>query len=238
MLFSRSKEHSQVANMASPSKIYRGIPSTLTLDAAAKWVRPRNSSKRFAHIEGVAEVAKQIALEAEVDPFLAELAGWLHDACKEIKDRELVKEAQNFGLKLHPIEEENGHLLHGPVAAETVKRDLNITNEQFLDAIREHTLGNVPMTDLSKVVFLADCLEASRPEDYTKPIWEALAHGYDKFKKPDNMRVDLDAAVLVACESGLQHLMQTHKVIHPKTVEVRNYLLDILRERNSKHGHD
>lgn len=219
--------------MASPSKTYRGIPATLTLDAAAEWVRPRNSSKRFAHIEGVALAAKQIALEAAVDPFLAELAGWLHDACKEMKDRDLVKEAKNFGLKLHPIEEENGHLLHGPVAAETVKRDLNITDELFLDSIREHTLGNVPMTDLSKVVFLADCLDENRPEDYTKPIWHALRHGYYKFKKPDDMHVDLDAAVLVACESGLVFLLESHKAIHPKTVDVRNYLLDIMRERGS-----
>jgi predicted HD superfamily hydrolase involved in NAD metabolism len=222
--------------MASPRKTYtpktyKGIPASLTLSAAAEWVHPRNSGKRFAHTEGVAAVAKEIALQADVDPFLAELAGWLHDACKEMKDRDLVKEAKQFGLKLHPVEEENGHLLHGPVAAETVKRDLGITDEQFLDSIREHTLGNVPMTDLSKVVFLADCLEASRPEDYTEPIWNALRNGYDKFRKPDNLIIDMDAAVLLACESGLQHLMEIHKVIHPKTVDVRNYLLDIVRNR-------
>src|SRR6202041_194135 len=37
-------------------KTYKGIPAPLTLRAAAEWVRPRNSSKRFAHTEGVAAV--------------------------------------------------------------------------------------------------------------------------------------------------------------------------------------
>ena len=30
------------------------------------------------------------------------------------------------------------------------------------------------MSDISKIVFLADCLEESRPRDYTDPIWRAL----------------------------------------------------------------
>lgn len=211
---------------------HKGIPSTLTLDFAREWVRPRISPFRFGHTEGVAKVAKQIAVQAGIDTFLPELAGWLHDACKEMKPQQLVAEAKNFGLKLHPIEEENGHLLHGPVAAETVKREFKITNEEFLNSIREHTLGAVPMTTLSKVVFLADCLEASRPEDYTEPIWKALRKGYHKYKKPSDLEVDLDAAVLLASELGLEQLLESHKVIHPKTVQVRNYLLKEILERD------
>ena len=61
---------------------YEGIPETLTLKAARQFVEPRVSEKRFAHIEGVAKFAKKIAEAAGVDPFLAELSGWLHDACK------------------------------------------------------------------------------------------------------------------------------------------------------------
>ncbi|MBS1953484.1 MAG: bis(5'-nucleosyl)-tetraphosphatase (symmetrical) YqeK [Cyanobacteria bacterium SZAS-4] len=236
-------------------KKYDGIPYDFTLEKAEEWVRPRISEKRFSHIKGVAKVARELAEEAGCDIFLAELAGWLHDACKETKDRDLVIQAMQFGLQLTRLDKVSGHLWHGPVGAETIKRDLNITNELVLDAIREHTLGAVGMTDLSKVVFLADCLEASRPTDYTDPIWRALrgtepgvpseskdskakesnkAHKKSKKKQDEQAQVlDLDLAMLVACDLGLSQLIESGRVIHPKTVDVRNHYLEIIRERRS-----
>ncbi|CAN5387787.1 bis(5'-nucleosyl)-tetraphosphatase (symmetrical) YqeK [soil metagenome] len=220
-------------------KIYDGIPTDFTLEKAEEWVRPRISEKRFSHVLGVAKVARELAEEAGCEVFLAELAGWLHDACKETKDRDLVIQAMQFGLQLTRLDRVSGHLWHGPVGAETIKRDLNITNELVLDAIREHTLGAVEMTVLSKVVFLADCLEASRPTDYTDPIWQALRgtdskaskKGEKKSKKKQEL--DLDLAMLVACDLGLSQLIESGRTIHPKTVDVRNYYLGLIRDRRA-----
>ncbi len=227
-------------------KKYDGIPKDLTLEKAQEWVRPRISEKRFSHVRGVAKVARELAGEAGCDLFLAELAGWLHDACKETKDRDLVIQAMQFGLQLTRLDKVSGHLWHGPVGAETIKRDLNINNELVLNAIREHTLGAVEMTVLSKVVFLADCLEASRPTDYTDPIWQAL-RGTDskesknsekKSKKKQEQELDLDLAILVACDLGLSQLIEVGRTIHPKTVDVRNYYLGLIRDRRTNGGLD
>lgn len=188
----------------------------ITLDEAREWVRPRISEKRFDHTLGVSRVAKRIAKAADGDVFLAELGGMLHDACKEIKAKELVEMARQFGLPLDPILEQNGHLLHGPVAAEVVKRDLKLDHKELCDAIAEHTLGAVPMTKLSKVLFLADCLEESRPKSYTKPIWEAL---------DIDEKCDLDHAIVVASDEGLKYLIEDKKPIHPRAIEVRNFYL-------------
>lgn len=203
---------------------YKGIPEDLTLEAARKWAKPRVTEKRFRHIEGVAAVGKEIAQLAGEDAFLSELAGWLHDGCKEWKDKELVKVAQSYGLKLNDVERENGHLLHGPVAAFVARDELNIKHQDLLDAVAEHTLGKVGMTNLSKVVFLADCLEESRPKDFTDPIWNAL-------KNNPNKKADLDAAMLVACDLSLEHLIKSGRVIHIKTVDVRNHFLSLVKER-------
>ncbi|PZM82724.1 MAG: HD domain-containing protein [Candidatus Melainabacteria bacterium] len=203
---------------------YKGIPEDLTLDAARKWAKPRVTEKRFRHIEGVAAAGKEIAELAGEDEFLSELAGWLHDGCKEWKDKELVKAAQSYGLILNDIERENGHLLHGPVAAFVARDELNIKHQDLLDAVAEHTLGKVGMTNLSKIVFLADCLEESRPKDFTDPIWNAL-------KNNPNKKADLDAAMLVACDLSLEHLIKSGRVIHIKTVDVRNYFLSLVKER-------
>lgn len=203
---------------------YDGIPENITLAFVEEWARPRISSKRFKHTEGVVSVGKEIAKAAKADVFLAQLCGWLHDACKEVKDKELVRLAREYGLELDPILESYGHLLHGPVAAEVAKRELGITNIEVYCAVAEHTLGNVPMTELSKIVFLADCLEASRPDSYTKPIWKALDLKGD---------VNLDAAVAVASDEGLKHLIEDKKSIHPRTVAVRNFYLPAARNKAS-----
>jgi predicted HD superfamily hydrolase involved in NAD metabolism len=193
------------------------------LQLVKDWVKPRVSAKRFGHIAGVAQTGKQLAEKFSDDPelaYLAELAGWLHDACKETKDTVLVQQAKEYGLKLHPIEEANGHLLHGPVAAQLVKHEFNFQDSDTLNAIAEHTLGAINMSLLSKIVFLADAIEPGRPNDYADPIREPLQND-----SADDEICTLDKAILIACNSNLKLLLESNKIIHPLTVEVRNYYL-------------
>jgi len=214
-----------------------GIPDELTIDFAREWMQPRVSERRFKHVRGVAAVARELAEKTNCDPFVAELGGWLHDACKEVKDKELVVRAKEFGLKLHPIEEANGHLLHGPVGALTAKKELGLTDKTLLDAIAEHTLGAIDMTELSQILFLADCLEESRSHDFTVPIWNALGYKIeDKVSaRKFNAQLDMEAAILVACDLSLQCLLEDKKVIHPKTVKVRNFYLERIKSRAVAH---
>ena len=198
-----------------------GIPENINHNFVREWVVPRISSKRFKHVEGVVKAAGKIAGAYDCDVYLAELAAWLHDACKETKDKVLVEQAREYGIPLDPVLEKQGYLLHGPVAAELVKRELGITHPELLAAIAEHTLGNVPMSKLSEVVFLADCLEESRPHDYTSPIWAALSIDDE---------INVARAMLTATDLGLLHLMETARPIHPLTVQVRNYYLERMKD--------
>lgn len=194
----------------------KGIPNDITLEYVQEWVKPRVSEKRFKHITGVVRVAKKLARKLDCDPFLAEMGGWLHDACKELKDKVLVEKARSFNIPFGPVEERSGHLLHGPVAAELARTELGITHEELLRAVAEHTLGNVPMSNLSICLFLADCLEEGRDTDYTAPIWAALNLDGE---------LNFDKAIVTATDLGILHLMETARAIHPRTVEVRNHYL-------------
>jgi predicted HD superfamily hydrolase involved in NAD metabolism len=201
-----------------------GIPQELTLEAARQWAQSRISQKRFNHVNGVAVVGAQLACDlnlSEEEKILVAFACYLHDCCKECKDHELVRLADELGLAPSPLERENGHLLHGPVGALTIKKVLGITNSEVLNSISEHTLGNFPMSNISKIVFLADCLEESRPEDFTRPIYQALGKTKEK--------MNLDKAMLVALNLSLEHVIGTNRPIHTKSVEVRNYFLGIVK---------
>lgn len=202
----------------------QGIPNKVNKEFLQSWVQPRVSEKRYRHIVGVAKVAKKIAEAYDCDIEMAEIASWLHDCCKEVKDKELVVQARRFGIPVNEIEERNGYLLHGPVGAQVAREELGVTNEEILNAVAEHTLGNVPMCKLSEVLFLADCLEESRPKDYTGPIWDALNIDGE---------CNVDAAIVKASDLGILHLMETGRAIHPKTIECRNYYLDKVKNRNS-----
>ena len=138
------------------------------------WLAYQNAPTTCSGVHKVGrDLAKLVGLSGD-QQFIVELACLLHDACKEFKDSQLVTLAEHYGLRLSPIEKANGHLLHGPVAAFVLQEELSLTNKDVLQAVTEHTLGNCPMSDISKVVFLADCLEESRPKDFTRPIWQAL----------------------------------------------------------------
>ncbi|MBY0358381.1 MAG: bis(5'-nucleosyl)-tetraphosphatase (symmetrical) YqeK [Candidatus Obscuribacterales bacterium] len=199
-----------------------GVPEKITIDFVRAWVEPRVSAKRFKHIKGVAKVARQIAERHNCDIFFAELSAWLHDACKEMKEKELVEAACHFQIPFGEIEAKHGHLLHGPVAAAVAKEELGITNIDLLAAIAEHTLGNAPMCPLSETLFLADCLEEGRARSYTAPIWAAL--------KIDEERINVPHAIVVASDLGLVHLIESGRPIHPRTVEVRNFYMQTLKE--------
>ncbi len=204
--------------------------TTASIASVQEWIKTRLSEKRFRHTVGVAEVAVRLARFFHCDIHQAALAAWLHDACKECKDKDLVQQSRQFGLKVNSIEEVNGHILHGPVAAEVIKTALGITNEDVLNAVREHTLGATNMSMLSKVVFLADALEPGRPDEYRQPIWRSL-----NLTDDDKSKADIDLALLVTLELNLQHLIEARKIIHPKTVEARNYYLTLINKREAKH---
>lgn len=214
--------------------------SKILLDETIAWVQERVSAKRFNHIKGVALAGDYLAsrLPLDLDKDKIALSCWLHDSCKELKANELVAEAKRLGLAPTAFEQENGHLLHGPVAAMIVKEKWNITDQDILDGIAEHTLGKAPMSIFSQAVYLADALEESRAADFVMPIWSEL--GLEPYfetvhKSPlditfEQAELNLAKAMLKASDASIDHLLKVQKPIHPRAVDVRNYFLGKVKQ--------
>ncbi len=202
------------------------------IEYTKKNVRP----KRFQHIENVVTLSHKLALALNLNPIEAIVAGYLHDSLKEEKSSNLIAIAKQYKMPLSDIDLANGHLLHGPVASLVAKSKFNILNKDVLDAIAYHTLGHKAMCNMAKVVFLSDCLEEDRDINYTYPIWISLLNlgksNKKKFTKKfisnlnfNDYQLNVDKAILTACNQNIKYLIVENKIIHPQSIEARNYYL-------------
>jgi predicted HD superfamily hydrolase involved in NAD metabolism len=115
-----------------------------------------------AHCQRVAQAAVVLARRFGVDEADAELAGLLHDYARDEAAEDLVARADEFGVPTIPFEREHPYLLHARLGAALVRRDLPDVGEAVLSAVETHTVGALPMSDLDRVVYLADMIEPAR----------------------------------------------------------------------------
>ncbi|MDG0842590.1 bis(5'-nucleosyl)-tetraphosphatase (symmetrical) YqeK [Staphylococcus equorum] len=133
----------------------------MKIDQAVTLVKDKLPKKRFDHSLRVAETAVKLAEIYDGDKDKAELAGILHDYCKYddlgsmyqiVTQNELDTNLLSYGSEI----------LHGPVAAIIMNQQYNVTEEEVLLAIKNHTTGRAQMTKTEKLIFIADYIEPGR----------------------------------------------------------------------------
>jgi len=125
-------------------------------------LRDRLPEEKVSHCVFVAEYAASLAERVGVDHDEAVTAGLLHDLCRTEPGEDLLRRARGYGLPLSEAALEVPLLLHGPVAAEECKRDLNIASPSVYEAIYWHTTGRPDLDRLGQLLFLADFSEPTR----------------------------------------------------------------------------
>jgi putative HD superfamily hydrolase of NAD metabolism len=186
---------------------------------AEKIIKARLSEHRFQHSLGVAQTAQDLAQLYGVEADKAYLTGILHDYAKNLPDSDLLVIT---GLDKHiadAAEIKIPELLHAPVGAYLLNRELAIEDIDILEAVRSHTLGSLNMSPLAKIIFLADMIEPNRD---TYPELERLRR---------LARSNLDEAMLLGLESTIRYCLDRGAVLHPRTVEVRNYFLQKIKHK-------
>ncbi len=157
----------------------------MNLKQAKELVRSRLSDKRYEHTINVKKMAVKLAKHYGADEEQAALAALLHDAAKEISKDEMCAIMQ-----AHPEYAEGGEarptpVWHGVCASILARTEWGVTDEAVLSAIACHTAGKPGMTQLDKILYLADMTSAERD-------WP----GVEKLRKLELK--DLDAAMLAA----------------------------------------
>lgn len=176
------------------------------------------SKKRLKHILSVAETAKKIANKYEVSQEKIEIAALLHDLLREIKLDEMQEICRNLQYKELLGYENMFEILHGFAAAEFAKKKFKIYDYDILNALRYHTIGRKEMSLLEKIIYISDAIEPNR--DY--PMVEEIRKLVDK---------DINKGILLEVRKKIEYLEKKDGIIHPNTIELKNWLEESLEEK-------
>ena len=172
----------------------------------------RLSGASLKHGEAVADTAARVAERYGVDVDDARLAGVLHDWCKETPHAELLEEAARRGILVTAVDRARPYLLHGPVAASMLAEAFPGLSGDILRAVEVHTYGAVEMSDLDRVVYVADMIEPDRDYAGVHKLRAAMA------------TESLGDLFMLAYARSIRHIVRGRRPLHPRTLEVWNSL--------------
>ena len=166
------------------------------------------------HSEAVAETAASLAERYGVDVESARLAGLLHDWAREDGDSKLLEDAIRAGMDVDSVEKAVPYLLHARIGAASLREEFPGISEGVVLAVARHTLGDVEMTDLDRVVYVADMIEPGRTYKGVEKLRAAVGE------------VSLTELFTRAYARSLRHIIRRRKRLHPAAVEVWNTIVD------------
>lgn len=166
--------------------------------------------KRLKHTYAVAEEAARLSRRYGEDEDKAYLAALFHDMFRSAPVSALNMFVKHLGLPKKFID--NPNLAHGKVAAEIMKRDYGITDEDIINAVSYHTTGRAGMSVLEKILFLADAIEPGR--SYPS-VDETRRLAYE----------DLDKACINSLKRTVEYINGKGDYLDEDTVEALEFLL-------------
>lgn len=172
--------------------------------------------KRFKHCLGVEQAAINLAERFGVDVEKAGLAGLLHDYAKKLSDEEFLALIDKYALN-PALKDWGNNVWHGMVGIYKIQEDLELTDPEILRAIEIHTVGSAQMSDLDKVVYVADYIEPNR--DFP---------GVEKAR--EIAYVALNQAVAYETAHTVEHLAHKGLPIYPQTLETYNAYVHYLEK--------
>lgn len=168
---------------------------------------------RYQHTLGVAYMAASLAMCHGISHREALVAGLLHDCAKNLDEDFLQQECIRLQLDVSEHELKLTQLLHAAYGAYLAEKEYHITNENILNAIRNHTMGRPAMTKLEQIIFLADYLEPERTQPTSPDLDEIRRIAF----------CDLDYATCLVLQNTLTYFEKTKQSTAPETLETFRY---------------
>jgi predicted HD superfamily hydrolase involved in NAD metabolism len=167
---------------------------------------------RYRHVLGVARAAEHLARRYGTSTRKARVAAMLHDVARMWTTAELFAYAREHGLAISGAEQQAPVLLHARIGAHIAHDRFGIDDPLMLLAIERHTVAVPGMSDLEKILYIADTIEPSR----SFPGRAALVAAADR---------SLDEGLKACVKSSMEYLTERGIPIAPQTIVLYNQLV-------------
>ena len=137
------------------------------------------SEYRRVHSLNVSAEAVRFAEKYGGDVEKARLAGLLHDVTKETDFDRQLQIIENGGIILTELEKRSPKLWHAISGACFVRDVIGVDDPDIFNAIRYHTTARAGMSQLEKIIFLADFTSAERDYPDIDVIRERAEHSLE-----------------------------------------------------------
>ena len=171
--------------------------------------------KRLKHCLGVEQTAIELAERFGVDREKAGLAGLLHDYAKKLSDEEFLALIDKYDLA-PKLKDWGNNVWHGLVGVYKIREDLGLSDPEILRSIEIHTVGSAQMSDLDKVVYVADYIEPNRDFPGVEEAREIA-------------RISLNRAVAYETAHTVEYLAHQGLPIFPQTLETYNAYVGFMK---------
>ena len=161
--------------------------------------------KRFEHTLGVAYTAAALAMCYEVDINKAQTAGLLHYCAKCMSNEKKLLICEKHHIPVNDVEKKNPFLLHAKVGSYLAMKQFCIHDQDIINAILNHTTGRPGMSQLEKIIYIADYIEPGRKQAPNLTQVRRMAFQ------------DLDKALLQILGDTLKYLNSIYSPIDPMT---------------------
>ena len=185
----------------------------MTYEAADALLEQRLSPSAAAHCRRVGDTAASLATLYGVDVATARLAGLLHDWDREQTPEQLFAAAAAAGISVSTADTTVPYLLHAHTGAAAIRAAFPGVPDAVITAVAHHTVGSADMTDLDKIVYVADMIEPRREYPGVETLRELSA------------TATLAELFATAYQRSILYLIGNRKRIHPDTVAVWNELV-------------
>lgn len=193
-----------------PEEVKNSIRSRNLYALKEVWgVKKLLSDERWRHTVNVALFAAENAPRLKVFEYDAIVAAALHDCAKNLGESSPLLKGFAFPENVPPP------VMHQYAGAYVAEHTFGITDKAILNAVRYHTSGRENMSNLEKLIYLADLLEEGRTFD-----------GADDLRKL--FENDVDGCLLAALEHQLGYLKSQNKPVYPLTRRAYEYLKENL----------
>lgn len=186
------------------------------------WLRERAYTylkpKRVAHVRGAEQEAVHLAERWGADAEDAAEAAICHDMTKKLERDEQLRLCAKYAIITDAYENASEKLLHAKTGA-ALAGDAFGLSPAVCSAIQWHTTGRPGMTDLERIIYLADYIEPGR--DGFDGLGELRRAAYE----------DLDAAMELGMRMSILEVREKGYDPHINTVDGHKFYLARLRER-------